>query len=392
MTKTELIKRAAFRAAKIVGAAGGTCPVVAFHEIFDDVASDPCGWPHSKMAAEVLSEVEASGMGKVALEGDGYYLSINSGVVDFFGELSDDAKTAAASMRPEQLKEASRRYSAILAKYAALESVMDRRFNPAPDPVAAPAVPTAVKPAAPPPPTFDQVKELELWSRWKKTGNQADLSELLDRYEPVIRRGASTFYAAPIPRSALNAEAKSIAMEAFDRYDPKHGVKLNTFVMSYMPKMHRFVNIHQNVGYIPEAHTMKIGKFNAAVKELTDINGGVAPDAGQLSDHLSWHIEDVKKMRRLLRKDIIGENVAGGSAGAPPQAQSMDIFLDYLYRELDGREKTVFEHIYGKNGAPKIDSIDAMAAATGLSTSSINRSKAKIAAIADRHIRNFDGA
>lgn len=389
MKKAEAIKKAAFRASVIIKEAGGSVPVLAFHEIFDDVSYDDCRWPFSKMAATVMDEMAASGVAKIACDRSGYSVNVNDGLVDFFGELNKTAEPIGESKRPGMLKEASDRWRTVLGKYAELEDTLDRRYDPTPEPVAVQQAPPPAPLPAPQKPTFDQVREMELWSSWKRTGNQAALNDLLSRYEPLIRRGASTFYAAPIPKSVLDAEAKSAAISAFHNYDPKQGVKLSTFVMSYMPKIRRFVNQHQNVGYIPEVHTLKIGRYNLAVKELSEENGGRSPSAAELADNLGWHMDDVKKMRKLLRKDLIAEQ-PGTEGVAVRQDPRMDIFMDYLYRELSGQDKAVFEHIYGWNGAEKLEHSAQIAEKMNISESTVNRSKARISAIADHHARNFE--
>ena len=72
-------------------------------------------------------------------------------------------------------------------------------------------------------------KELLLWQEWKTTGSNRARNELLRSIDPLLQKQVNKFQSSPIPRTALETEARMLALKAFETYDPSKA-QLNTHV------------------------------------------------------------------------------------------------------------------------------------------------------------------
>jgi len=353
---------AASQLACVIFDAGGAAPVAALHPLFEDAVPDAGGWMMSKTACDALSVMLKTGMATIG-GGDFYTVKVDPGLVTVLRGINETVKTAQEETATV-LRRLCDTLPPLLSKYAAeAAAALDR------------------------PPEYDQAAELELWKSWKQSGDKTHLSELLRRYTPLLKKSASPFYAAPLPKTTIDAEATNVAIQAFENFDPMKGVKLSTYVTSYMPQVRRFVIEHQNVARIPEEQALKIGRFKEAERDLASKHGRAA-SSHELADHLGWHPHDVGKMRRMQRADIVSENQSEplGRMETPP-IEKANVLVDYMHHEMAGPDKVVFEHLYGLDGAPKLDTTEHIAKHTGMSVAQVNKSRTRIA---DKAMESMD--
>lgn len=193
--------------------------------------------------------------------------------------------------------------------------------------------------------------DLELWKKWKASRSPFDLSQLLRSFNPLIQNAVNKYSNAPVPRSALEAEAKKWAVEAFKTFNPNKGVKLSTHVTNYMMKLYRYTGKYQNVARIPEHQIMQIRPFQSAENQLTD-NLGRPPTTHELSEHLGWSDSRVKQMQSSIRKDIAF--TTGMGDGDQTSYSKEGEILAMGYWSLTNEEKLVYDYTTGSNGKPKL--------------------------------------
>lgn len=194
-------------------------------------------------------------------------------------------------------------------------------------------------------------KDIELWRNWRSSRSPSDLTLLLRAFNPLIQGSVNKYANAPIPRSALEAEAKKWAVEAFKSFDPSRGVKLSTHVTNYMMKLYRYTGKHQNVGRMPEHQIMQIRPFQSAESQLSD-NLGRPPTTTELAEHLGWNANRVNQMQKSIRKDI-ASTTGLGDGDYTSYSQEGEI-LAMGYWSLTNEEKLVYDYTTGSNGKPKI--------------------------------------
>jgi DNA-directed RNA polymerase specialized sigma subunit len=193
--------------------------------------------------------------------------------------------------------------------------------------------------------------DLTLWKKWKASKSPNDLSALFRRLDPLIQSNVNKYSAAPIPRSALEGEAKKWALKAFESFDPKHGVKLSTHVSNYLMKLYRYTVQHQNVGRIPEHRALQINSYKSGLTQLQD-KLGRPPTTHELADHLSWPLKHVNEMQNSLRQDIAA-STGMGEEGTEKFSPHLEV-INLGYHSLTPEEQMIFDYTTGMHGKPKL--------------------------------------
>ena len=354
-------------------ALGDVASLQAIHISYPDVAQEEAGWFFSKAAAEDIVKLAQRRLLTVDDSALLHTARLDRTLIGMMSMAAGE-KAAAEDGGPEFV--AYLRGAEIALKKYADDVEVDQDEAAEDIPAAAPAPAPAPIPAAPKP-AFDPMAEARLVGQWQKSREPAHLSELLTRYTPLLKHHAQRYYGADLPPAAIDAEAKQIAIHAFEGYDPSRGVKLSTYVTSHLPKLRRYVITHQNPVRMPEDVSLRVGSYKEAVDDLTH-DLGRAPSAQEVADHRSWSLPDVKRLNMLSRGASISE-LSESVPSAADGARRADIFIDYLYHELDGDEKRVMEHIYGLHGTQKAETSGEISKLSGISPAAVNRIRAGIA-------------
>ena len=221
-----------------------------------------------------------------------------------------------------------------------------------------------------------QIKELDMWNKWRKTGDNEELSKLVLSFQPIVNTTVNKYRAAPIPNSAIEAMSKSYLMDGLKTYQPGKGAALNTHLYNYQKGMYRWVTQHQNMVRLPEHRVRKVGVYTNAYNYLNDTLDR-EPTATELGEELDWDIKEVERMSKELVKDYIGEQHSDehGLIGF----HSFDDFgknkeiLEMVYYDLTPQEKLVYEYTYGVGGKPVRDTAGEIAREMNISPDRVRR-------------------
>ena len=199
-------------------------------------------------------------------------------------------------------------------------------------------------------------QELELWKSYK-AGNKQALQSLLLSLNPLIQGQVNKFAGVGLPRIAIEMEAKSLAIQAFDSYNPALA-QLNTHVTNYLKKLQRFVMNYQNIGHIPEPRAMAIGKYNTIYENL-ETEVGREPTITELSDAMSWSPLEVERLQSELRKDLSITHATGDEDDAsfyfyqnPFDEEGAETrnLLHFIYYDADPLNKKIMEYTFPQFG------------------------------------------
>lgn len=238
-----------------------------------------------------------------------------------------------------------------------------------------------------------RAEDQQLWEQWRQDPNQQNMHVLMRRFEPVFRAKVNQFKAPNVNTSAFRANLKLQAVKAFETYDPSKAA-LRTHLDTHLKRSMRFNAQHQNYAYIPEGQTAYIGAIDRAADEMQEADGRM-PSHGQIAQFVNSRPDLLGGKKKLTttmvsriqgnrRKDIVGSTL---DADATPYAVNRnESVLGLLRPTLKPDQQQVFDHIYGTNGAPRIQSTSALAKRLGKSPSQISRLKSGIAAQYKKYI------
>jgi DNA-directed RNA polymerase specialized sigma subunit len=131
-------------------------------------------------------------------------------------------------------------------------------------------------------------------------------------------------------------------------------------------------------GHIPEYRNMKMAIFKSVRDNLTD-RLGYEPSIAQMSDEMNWSQAEVQRMNEELSGEVTASNAEFDFYGNARQFEHKDkALVDYLYHELEGKDKVIFEHTFGYGGKPILKNKDL---ATKLHTNEmfVHRAKKRLA-------------
>lgn len=203
--------------------------------------------------------------------------------------------------------------------------------------------------------------EITIWKKWQKTNDPQFANQLLKSMDPFLQSYVNRYTGAPLPRPAIESQARLLALKAFGTYNPKMGTQLNTHVGHELKHLHRYVLEYQNVGKIPENRGIAISKFKNIKSHLTE-DLGREPTVIELADALQWSPAEVERMQSELRADLTvnqGKEEAFFDTQYNLTDTSRDM-VEYIYWSSSPEEQKVIEYWFGIAGNPKL-TIDEMA-------------------------------
>jgi DNA-directed RNA polymerase specialized sigma subunit len=198
----------------------------------------------------------------------------------------------------------------------------------------------------------------------------------------VIQHRVNQFSGVPIPRVAIEAEAKKQAVFAMGTYNPKKGASLKTHVQNRMPKVFRYVARRQNVGAIPEHRVAKINTFKKTKEYLWESKGR-EPSTTEMADELKWSPQEIARMESELRKDL-GHSLSFQDTAFEDFNQNMET-INFAYYKMTPREQLVYDYSIGAHGKERMTTTN-IAKKLGVSPSQISKIKGKIVKMIDKHM------
>ena len=198
-------------------------------------------------------------------------------------------------------------------------------------------------------------KDIVLWDQWRSTKSPEHLDQLLGHMKPVLQREVGR-WGNLAPKFLLNNEAKSLAIKAFETYDPSRDTTLGTHVTNHLRKLSRTAYAHQSILSVPEAKRLDFNGLQRARAQLAD-ELGRPPDLDELADHLRTPPARIQALSNEVAKREFMESGEG-----PSFVQHVDDpeTMHLAWHDMTDRQKKIFEHRTGYNGAPVLSGTQIM--------------------------------
>jgi DNA-directed RNA polymerase specialized sigma subunit len=196
-------------------------------------------------------------------------------------------------------------------------------------------------------------------------------------FEPVVMGAANKYIRNPkfpLHPAVIKAQFQIQLKNAFETFNPRRGVQLNTHVFNTMKKATRYLIRHQTLGVIPESRALRAREFIEGRARLAEILGREASSM-ELAEHLKWSQPEVTRMESELRQTSPTSQFEDEPVGVTPSRENEVIHM--LQYELDGESKLVYEYLFGQGGKPKLTP-GQIATKLGWTPSKVTRVKNKI--------------
>lgn len=197
-------------------------------------------------------------------------------------------------------------------------------------------------------PTNDTEKILE----WQKSHDPKLFAELVISYQPIVNSVVNRYSTVGVAPATLRAQATSQMIKAFNSFDATKGAQPSTHVWNNLQKVQRIAADSQLSGHIPEHRNLKRSTFTIVKQNLED-RLGYEPSTSEMADELKWNKKEVGRMLNEIHGETTASQAAFDFYGNSVTKEHSDkALVDYLYQELDGKDKVIFEHTFGFGGKP----------------------------------------
>lgn len=225
---------------------------------------------------------------------------------------------------------------------------------------------------------FSASAEDASYAKWKAAvGLEKDkaASELLAALAGNIMSAVMLYQTAPLPKAAVELEAKRIAMVAIRDWREGTG-RLGAYVSTKVRQgLYDYVTRHQNVASIPAEHIARIGSYKRTVEGLTDTLGR-DPTAVEISEHMSIPLKKVTTLQKMLRPTAMESLTVATTFDDVDDADRERVRLAY-YGFTD-QEKLVFDYTTGAHGRTKLSTND-IAKKLGVTAARVSAIKSNLA-------------
>jgi DNA-directed RNA polymerase specialized sigma subunit len=193
-----------------------------------------------------------------------------------------------------------------------------------------------------------------------------DIDKLIKDNKKLIDLEASR-YASNLPLITVQLEAYKLAREAARTYDASSGFKFSTHLVNNLKKLSRLSTKYGSVIRSPENTQFGVNKVQKMEKDLEHTLGR-APTLEELAHHSGFSMKITQNMLSS-RKSVTG---LSSMFEAPELFNSAnDEWVQFVYHDLEDKDKLIFEHKTGFGGKPLLDN-SALAKKLNLSTSTLN--------------------
>jgi DNA-directed RNA polymerase specialized sigma subunit len=231
-------------------------------------------------------------------------------------------------------------------------------------------------------------KEVELWKQWDAGGRQEkDLEPLLESLDPLIASKAKQHHSGlggRVPYSAVKNELLGHAVTAIQRYDPKRGTQLSTFVNTQFRAITDWVAANRNTQYMPKEYVRRYQMFENAKNEFRN-NFGRDPSKDEIGSMLpKWSKKEVEKMMTGFRPEVFSGNAGlkHDTGMEPDHVRSAVLFMKPAMTD----EQRAFADMHYPALGAQLD-IRTIAQRMGVPEAKVYQIKAKVDQMLAPHLR-----
>jgi DNA-directed RNA polymerase specialized sigma subunit len=229
---------------------------------------------------------------------------------------------------------------------------------------------------------------LQPFNEWRERPSKVSTGNLLRVVAPVIQ-SAITTYAPGNKSPLLTSQARRLAIQAFERYDPAKA-KLRTHLLSHLRGLQRISVRQEKIISVPEQVRLDRYHVFESAKELRD-KLGRDPTEAELSDATGLSFKRLKYIRQAAEatpeSSLQSMSDDGDDLFSPAVRYEDEAgpWSQFVYHSLGPDDQLIMEHTLGLNGKPKLSN-QTIARQLGITPSAVSQRKAKIQAQLDHRL------
>ncbi|MHA2067507.1 MAG: sigma-70 domain-containing protein [Candidatus Thorarchaeota archaeon] len=186
------------------------------------------------------------------------------------------------------------------------------------------------------------------YEEWKASPTPQNFDVLMTQVDPIVSSALTSFGGGD---KTLKMRAKILAAEALHTYDPGKA-SLNTHVYNHLKRLQRYRAQRGSAVHVPENVRLDRNAIYKFEKEYVDKKGH-EPTALEISDNLGLSARRVRNARGASESPVsrrLSEKGDLPGKGRDPY----QIWVDYVYHDLDDTNRKIFEWTTGYGGAKRL--------------------------------------
>lgn len=222
--------------------------------------------------------------------------------------------------------------------------------------------------------TRNKMAPPEEFVSWKADPSEEKYAALLNSLDPVVNSAMQTFAGG---NPAFRTRARILTAQAIQSYDPQKGASLRTHVFNTLQRLQRVSAERGQAVHVPENVRADASRIRSYVDEYTS-EKGYEPSQGQVADALALSLRRVRKAQGIGE---LPESAMLSDKGDLQAARSAErIWMDYVYHDLDEKNRKILEWTTGYGGAKTIPKSE-IAKRLGISPAAVSLRINRIAAM-----------
>lgn len=198
---------------------------------------------------------------------------------------------------------------------------------------------------------------------------------LLSAVRPVLSEAVRSYAGGEAGSPTTTARAKSLALEAFSRYDPDRA-KLRTHLLSHLRGLRRQTARSASPVYVPEGWRANAVRMSAALPDLEDRLGREPSDA-ELADHMGIGLDQVRRARSVPGVLASGQMADAQPSGPVVDPEAWKTWTEAVYLDSTPVDQVILDHGFGLHGKPVLTG-GQIAKKLNISPGAVSQRKAKL--------------
>lgn len=189
---------------------------------------------------------------------------------------------------------------------------------------------------------------------WVKQPTPENMSRVVSSLDPVINKAVTT-YATGNVSPVVRGRARVLAMKAVRSFNPSRGAVLNTHIMGQLRPLARYARQAASSVKLSERKLLAFNDLHRIEEDFYDRNGRDPSDV-ELSDLSGLSNMRISKLRNYMSPIVSSHGAQDSTLGAPITSRTdpNEVWLDYVYYDLDNVSRKILDWKLGRNGNPRL--------------------------------------
>ena len=213
------------------------------------------------------------------------------------------------------------------------------------------------------------------WESWSKAPTPGNMALVLKSVDPVLDSAVKKI--PGLHPTIAKGEARRLAIQAVKSYTPQEGTTLSTHIFNHLKPMGRYPSEVTRAVSSSRGSREEMARYTHAKQDFLEQTGRDPSDA-ELQDILGINRKKLTKLHESNFYELAEGQLESDPDVTEAEDKKLNLWADYVYHDLNDRDRIIMDHKLGRNGQPILSS-EEIAAKLGFHPTYVNRRGQEIA-------------